>query len=645
MFPEPTELLLIGLFDRINLDPKIQIKYIDTKNQLADTLTKGKFHTWWMESFLCLFNISHVSSINNLEAISKRTPEDAGGERVTAKSKPMMNLVSRYSERTPNVLVSTASKSPGETRHESQFPLSSRTEQSPVKTKSEFQNVPLSSLDVQQTSTVRPVMGASSSNYSEWNIDGKWSSQEWKSGEVFEARRWAQWVEQFTQDTDKFVLDDDMDSDTATESNHFFKITIILEQGEWSIAKDVKFSRRRNARHRQTFYDLVIVFLFNIGSMCIHGKELLRQFAFHQKFSAKSHFKKDVRDITTVDIETIGWDFLSVSNQLGKFSMETIISGQWWRSHQSLACKGLCILRYCVMSWKGESEPSIKYCLGKAAGLVQRFTTIQNFGHNWRRTDGIRVEYFPRVHYIVARPRSPKVHEQNERPWKIPRTDHLHVFVQWHHMVNWRQRSGMYRWFHTCVGICQKIPAGHWSFLGPGSETKWYSTYNKWPQGEMGQSRWIDDDQIQRKRTPSFPIHESIVSRNAQKQRRWKNVYTLLCRWWYDWNFCTIISVNQPSIYGAVSCVWGIQYLSNKNGETRIGRTIWPIVRSRRLVDNDTQTFDWDSCTRRPIAKVQGTSGKASTTRSIDKDLYWCRIPENNWSRTIFHDKAQWRIF
>ena len=28
-------------FDRINLDPKIQIKYIDTKNQLADILTKG----------------------------------------------------------------------------------------------------------------------------------------------------------------------------------------------------------------------------------------------------------------------------------------------------------------------------------------------------------------------------------------------------------------------------------------------------------------------------------------------------------------------------------------------------------------------------------------------------------------------------
>ena len=31
------------LFDRIILDPKIQIKYIETKNQLADMLTKGYF--------------------------------------------------------------------------------------------------------------------------------------------------------------------------------------------------------------------------------------------------------------------------------------------------------------------------------------------------------------------------------------------------------------------------------------------------------------------------------------------------------------------------------------------------------------------------------------------------------------------------
>ena len=61
--------------------------------------------------------------------MSKRTQKDSGEERVTAKSKPTMSLVSRCSERTPDVLPSTASESPGKTRHENQFPLSSRTEQ------------------------------------------------------------------------------------------------------------------------------------------------------------------------------------------------------------------------------------------------------------------------------------------------------------------------------------------------------------------------------------------------------------------------------------------------------------------------------------------------------------------------------------
>ena len=39
------------LFDRINLDPKIQIKYIDTKNQLADILTRGISHV--MNGIIC----------------------------------------------------------------------------------------------------------------------------------------------------------------------------------------------------------------------------------------------------------------------------------------------------------------------------------------------------------------------------------------------------------------------------------------------------------------------------------------------------------------------------------------------------------------------------------------------------------------
>ena len=116
------------LFDRINGDPKIQIKYIDTKNQLADVLTKGNFTRDEWNHLLCLFNISHSSSTHCLGVMSKGTQKDSGEERVTAKSRPMMNLVARSSERAPAALSSTASESSGKTIHESQNPLSPQAE-------------------------------------------------------------------------------------------------------------------------------------------------------------------------------------------------------------------------------------------------------------------------------------------------------------------------------------------------------------------------------------------------------------------------------------------------------------------------------------------------------------------------------------
>ena len=68
------------LFDRINLDPKIQIKYIDTRNQLADILTKGNFTRDEWNHVLCLFNIIHFSPTVCSEAIAKKLQQDSGEE-------------------------------------------------------------------------------------------------------------------------------------------------------------------------------------------------------------------------------------------------------------------------------------------------------------------------------------------------------------------------------------------------------------------------------------------------------------------------------------------------------------------------------------------------------------------------------------
>ena len=54
--------------------------------------------------------------------------------------------------------------------------------------------------------------------------------------------------------------------------------------------------KRCNKRQRQPLCDMWNVYVFDIGSICLHGEELLRQLAFHQKYR-RSHTETDVRHI------------------------------------------------------------------------------------------------------------------------------------------------------------------------------------------------------------------------------------------------------------------------------------------------------------------------------------------------------------
>ena len=143
------------LFDPINLDSKIQIKYIDTKNQLADILTKGNFTGDEWNHLLCLFNISHFSSTVCSAAMAKRLQQDSGEERVTAKSRLMMNLIAR----TPSVVSSPTSLSPVKRYYGKQDPWRSV---------------------VADDRSGQPDK-LSSTNYSKSDYDRAWSSLEWKS--------------------------------------------------------------------------------------------------------------------------------------------------------------------------------------------------------------------------------------------------------------------------------------------------------------------------------------------------------------------------------------------------------------------------------------------------------------------------------
>ena len=87
------------LFQRINLDSRIQIRYIDTKHQIVDILTKGNFTRDEWNNLVNLFHIGHFSSLHCTKSFSliscitmaKRIQEQKE-ERVVSKSLPSMKF-------------------------------------------------------------------------------------------------------------------------------------------------------------------------------------------------------------------------------------------------------------------------------------------------------------------------------------------------------------------------------------------------------------------------------------------------------------------------------------------------------------------------------------------------------------------------
>ena len=118
--------------------------------------------------------------------------------------------------------------------------------------------------------------------------------------------------------------------------------------------------------------------------------------------------------------------------------------------------------------------------------------------------------------------------------------------------------------------FARRFPPGRWSFLGPGSEKKWYSTYIDRPQGEWDR---VAESMMIRFGESGHPVFRatSPLSRGTLKSKGGGKLSINFCAdgETIETVFRTIISVNQLSIYGAVSDFCDEQ-----------------------LVDDNTNTFD-----------------------------------------------------
>ena len=102
----------------------------------------------------------------------------------------------------------------------------------------------------------------------------------------------------FTQHTDKFIVDDDdMDSNSVTESDLSSKNRSFLHRVNDRVRKLLDQSTIDATKDRDKHSVIWGMFMFFfIASICIHGEEIFRQLAFHQKYRS-SHHETDVRHI------------------------------------------------------------------------------------------------------------------------------------------------------------------------------------------------------------------------------------------------------------------------------------------------------------------------------------------------------------
>ena len=164
------------------------------------------------------------------------------------------------------------------------------------------------------------------------------------------------------------------------------------------------------------------------------------------------------------------------------------------------------------------------------------------------------MEYFRRIHHIAAHQQSPRVLVKMGNPSEFKgRIVFMSMFneILWGSEDNERDCNAN----TTLVSLfAKRFPAGRWTFLGLGSEMKWYSTHDSKPRGEWDR---VDESMMIRFRESGHPVFRatSPLSRRTLKSKGGGKLSMHFCAngATIDTVFCTIISVDQLSIHGAVS--------------------------------------------------------------------------------------------
>ena len=206
------------------------------------------------------------------------------------------------------------------------------------------------------------------------------------------------------------------------------------------------------------------------------------------------------------------------------------------------------------MSRKGSSTSSFQRSLEKTNCRDPIREKLQRFWCCQWRVDWIGVEHLPRIHNVAA-----LINDLLSDLGQTPETVTGRIlFMSMFNDISCDRKGNK----DECLAnagvvkvLARRFGVGQWSFIGPGSEEKWYSAENS-PQGAWDH---IEDEMLLEFAESGHPTFRATtpLSRGQLKSKgRGKlSIHFAADDFTIDTIFRIILSVNQLSVYGAVAAL------------------------------------------------------------------------------------------
>ena len=467
---------------------------------------------------LNLFSISHFSSTACTAAMAKRAQQESVEERVTAKSRPMMNLTARML----SVVSSSTSSNPARTSYGYQDPGKS---------------VPS---DDRSGKPEKP----SPAGYSKEDYGQSWSSQEWKSGAAAHDRSGkpekTSWdaMQQVRPHHEEPLLDGNAQSvrygeiihdgsgqpDSVNYQEEAESETFVMGSDAAEFVNKVKDQVRKRQKRMSNVADSgeehsIIWGMFMATTMnaaTFMGKNFMdiqnsimnsRNLTLKHMFDIISKLVSEQDEIN--NLVNIQWGKNSWK-QLSLIGDETVINLQRTKVYvfsDSVLCLG-----------RIHQHPESNEAWKKR---IEGITTDKSY----RDHDGINGEpsefewnIFPGFTTLQL---CGKVNDPLSDLGEAPETFTGRIpLMSMFNDISSDTRGNK----EECLAnarvvkvLAKKFGIGQRSFVGPGSEKKWYSGEENSPQGALGSYRGRNAVGIRRKRTSYFPCNDSIGVRSKAK--------------------------------------------------------------------------------------------------------------------------------